>query len=78
MRYLINTPSPQRWTDTAIMCYERRCVCKGCALKEVFKDNAYYKECYMKNSVLALFAKLGKPSEAETFRAVEKRRLKNE
>ena len=46
-----------KWTTSAIECYLRHCVCKDCPyMPEDLKP-----KCQMKNYVLLIFAKWGKP-----------------
>ena len=49
----------RRWTDSAIECYKRGCRCSGCTIKQI------YPQCRMKNSVIQLVAKFGKPIEKQ-------------
>lgn len=51
-------PIWNRWSQTAIDCYRRGCVCKGCLLNEITEQ-----KCVMKKSVLELVAQLGAPPE---------------
>jgi hypothetical protein len=46
----------RRWTQGAVECYSRGCVCQGCELFEILGKN-----CKMKKSVLSLITDLGKP-----------------
>lgn len=52
----IKTPELKRWTKAAIYCYERDCICSDCFYKRVMES-----ECQMKDTVLALYRKFGKP-----------------
>ena len=45
-----------RWTQSAIDCYERCCICNGCPMYELIG-----KQCRMKTSVLELVRKFGVP-----------------
>ena len=45
-----------RWTDDAINCYYRGCVCSDCPMYEMIGS-----QCQMKRSVLGLVRKFGKP-----------------
>lgn len=47
-----------RWTQSAIDCYNRKCICTGCPTFEIIGAR-----CQMKNSVRLLVTKLGKPPE---------------
>lgn len=49
------------WTEAAVDCYKRGCVCQGCLIYEQIG-----KDCRMKASVLELVRKLGKPPERIT------------
>lgn len=49
----------RRWTNTALECYKRGCVCDGCFYSDFFNDTA--QKCQMKASVLELVRVLGKP-----------------
>lgn len=51
-------PELRRWTVLAVYCYKRHCVCKDCLYKGILET-----ECYMKETVLALYRKFGKPIE---------------
>lgn len=53
------TVSVRRWTQTAIDCYKRGCMCEGCFYKSFFKDSS--QNCQMKSSVIELVRVLGKP-----------------
>lgn len=48
--------SPMRWTPSAVDCYFRGCICKGCPIQEILGNR-----CRMKQSVLKLVKKFGKP-----------------
>jgi len=56
--YMGKTTSQKRWTPSAIMCYERHCVCKGCYYEEFFKSSV---KCQMKAAVIELVRKVGVP-----------------
>lgn len=49
----------RRWTNTALECYKRGCVCEGCFYTDFFNGTA--QKCQMKASVLELVRVLGKP-----------------
>lgn len=49
--------SVRRWTVSAIDCYFRGCVCSGCPVYEILGNR-----CRMKQSVLMLVRKFGKPN----------------
>lgn len=49
--------STERWTPTAIYCYERKCVCNGCLIAKMLESQ----KCYMKASVLELVKELDTP-----------------
>jgi len=51
--------SVRRWTNTAIECYKRGCVCNGCFYNDFFNQPS--QKCQMKASVLELVRVLGKP-----------------
>lgn len=53
----VKTPECKRWTEAAIYCYERHCICEGCTYNEILST-----QCVMKHTVLALYRKLGKPN----------------
>lgn len=48
--------TPMRWTTSAIDCYYRGCVCSGCSVYKVLGNR-----CRMKQSVLMLVKRFGKP-----------------
>lgn len=50
----------RRWTNTALECYKRGCVCEGCFYTDFF--NGTSQKCQMKASVLELVRVLGKPN----------------
>lgn len=54
MRYrdLGRTTVQRRWTDTAIDCYKRGCVCEGCFYNNFFSGKT--QRCQMKAAVLEL------------------------
>ena len=49
----------RRWTNTALECYKRGCVCEGCFYTDFFANSS--QKCQMKSSVLELVRVLGKP-----------------
>lgn len=49
-----------RWTESAIDCYERGCVCNGCFMTKILETR-----CLMKSTVIALVRKFGKPKKPE-------------
>jgi hypothetical protein len=51
------------WTNSSIMCYNRRCRCDGCFYQLFFKDSE--DKCKMKSSVMELVKKLGIPKKEE-------------
>lgn len=48
-----------KWTESAIDCYNRGCICKGCSVKFVID------KCEMKKKVLQIVKVLGKPPKYE-------------
>ena len=48
------------WTKTAIECYKRGCVCKGCQVKKMISE-----KCLMKYSVIRLVREIGRPTKEE-------------
>lgn len=48
----------RRWTESAIACWKRGCVCKGCIYENFFQS---IKRCRMKSAVIALVKQLGPP-----------------
>lgn len=53
-----------RWTESAIDCYERGCICKGCLMTRILETR-----CLMKTTVIALVRKFGKPKKPEEITA---------
>ena len=51
------------WTDTAEFCYKRGCRCTGCYIKELLESDS----CYMKQTVMYLVTKYGKPPEKDIW-----------
>ena len=49
----------RRWTNTALECYKRGCVCDGCFYRDFFNGSS--QKCQMKASVLELVRVLRKP-----------------
>ena len=49
--------SVQRWTEGAINCYKRGCVCKNCPVKNLITSQ----KCQMKSAVIELVKKFGMP-----------------
>ena len=62
MRDFGRNTSVRRWTNIAIDCYSRGCVCNGCFYNAFFKDSPH--KCQMKSTVLELVRVLGTPSNA--------------
>lgn len=50
----------KNWTPTAIDCYNIGCNCSKCSIYKIFFSNSFNK-CQMKNTVIELVRKLGKP-----------------
>ena len=48
------------WTESAIDCYKRGCICPGCTIEGSVEEG-----CYMKKVVLELVRVLGTPPEKE-------------
>ncbi|OGI18462.1 MAG: hypothetical protein A2287_05490 [Candidatus Melainabacteria bacterium RIFOXYA12_FULL_32_12] len=59
-RDLGRTTSVRRWTQTAVDCYKRGCVCSGCFYSDFFKESP--QRCQMKATVLELVRVLGRPN----------------
>jgi len=51
------------WSNTAIMCYERNCICSDCFFDKFFSDKE--QKCQMKFAVIELVKKFGIPKEVE-------------
>lgn len=49
--------SYERWTPTAIFCYERGCRCKDCPINKMLET-----KCKMKVTVIMLVSKFGTPT----------------
>ena len=47
------------WTNAAIDCYERGCICSGCEFENFFTDKQ--QKCQMKFTVIELVKKFGAP-----------------
>lgn len=47
----------QRWTQSAIECYKRKCICKDCPIKKILLSQ----KCQMKKCVLELVKVFGRP-----------------
>lgn len=58
--YAKTATSVRRWTQTAIDCYKRGCVCSGCFYNDFFKGGP--QRCQMKSTVLELVRTLGTPN----------------
>ena len=52
------------WTQSAIDCYNLGCNCSLCNINKLYFSKSVYK-CMMKNTVIELVRKLGKPQEEE-------------
>ena len=52
--------STKKWTQSAIDCYAIGCNCSKCGLNKKFFSKSIYR-CQMKNTVIELVRKLGKP-----------------
>ena len=62
MANIYNSKSVRRWTQTAMECYKRGCVCSGCSIYEqIFGPEG--RKCQMKGAVLESVRKLGIPEE---------------
>ena len=57
-KYLINEQVLRRWTDCAIECYLRSCVCENCFFNTSLKST----KCKLKAVVVMLVAKYGVPT----------------
>lgn len=56
-----------KWTPSAIYCFERGGVCKGCYYENYFSQDRYtYQECEMKKAVIALVKNIGLPKGIKT------------
>lgn len=55
--------SIQRWTPSAVECYQRGCICSNCPIREVIKSQ----KCQMKATVIELVKILGKPNKTAQF-----------
>ena len=51
--------SIQRWTPSAVECYQRGCICEGCPIREMVKSLG---KCQMKAAVLELVKIHGIPT----------------
>lgn len=54
----------QRWTQSAIDCYQRGCICEGCPIYELIFKNRGYK-CQMKAAVIESVRIFGAPPTTE-------------
>ena len=61
--YMGKTTSQRRWSESAIMCYKRGCVCNGCFYEEFFRNSGTKVKCQMKAAVIELMRTIGKPPE---------------
>jgi len=57
--FIYKTTAQRRWTDAAIKCYKRGCVCEGCFYDEFFHLSSF--SCRMKGAVLELVRTVGTP-----------------
>ena len=57
-RQLLKTPQYRRWSEGAIECYKRNCVCFNCPTHDLIGD-----QCKMKYAVLQLVKNYGLPDE---------------
>ena len=55
--------SIQRWTPSAIECYQRGCICKDCPIKKFITSQ----KCQMKASVIELVRLYGIPNKTAQF-----------
>lgn len=51
------TALTKHWTPSAVACYERGCVCRGCPIYQIINE-----QCRMKQAVLGLGEQYGKPN----------------
>ena len=49
--------SIQKWTPSAVECYQRGCICSNCPIQEFIKSQ----KCQMKSAVIELVKKFGIP-----------------
>ena len=55
------------WTKSAVMCYERGGVCKGCYYENYFSKGSYDTQtCKMKKTIIFLVKKIGLPKNAKS------------
>lgn len=52
----LKIPNYIRWSQDAIYCYNRGCICKNCPIAGYISE-----KCRMKESVLELVRTIGKP-----------------
>ena len=68
MKYRYNVScsetTSKNWTNTAIDCYELGCNCSKCNLYKIYFTGKVFK-CRMKETVIELVRRLGKPAVAE-------------
>ena len=58
LNYMGKSGSIQRWTPSAVECYQRGCICSNCPIKELIKSQ----KCQMKASVIELVRLYGIPN----------------
>lgn len=64
------------WTKSAVMCYERGGVCKGCYYENFFtKGDFDVQTCQMRKSIIFLVKKIGIPPKKKLKGAKDERWL---
>lgn len=56
MRLNVLVPKYRRWSEGAIYCHNRGCVCENCPIATYMSE-----KCRMKEAVLYLIREIGKP-----------------
>ena len=59
----------KRWSASAIYCYLRGCICRGCIYENFFTDKNF--RCQMKNAVMQLVQTIGIPEGVKTKTILE-------
>lgn len=68
----IKTGGYNRWTVSAMECYYRGCVCRGCIYKSIMDT-----PCRMKTAVIELVKKFGRPPEIKYGAKATKEQLED-
>lgn len=59
-------PDHGKWSQNAINCYTRGCMCEGCNYGELYQESEFKRKCSLKSIVLELVKLNGAPKGIKT------------